>query len=124
MSIKMNVYLHNENEAQSMATSLKKFNIRNEHMEEVPEDYDTDVKIIPAAGLGGGAAGGGTTGTGNPAILGSFTTFKNMKEGMTAKNEPYPNYMLSFDLDEENKQDVLEEIKKSNGYIEEDISEK
>lgn len=123
MSITINVYLNNEDDVESLAASLKKYNIRNESREEIPEDDDRDMRIIPAAGVGGGSGGGTTSGAAFPAVLGSFSSFKSMMKGSKDNSQKYPNFLLSFDVEEDRKEEVLEEIRKTDGYIDKSITE-
>lgn len=115
MSIHMNVYLNNEDDAESLAASLQKYDIENEHMEKISDYSDDEITIIPAAGMAGNA---GAAQQGSPAMFGSL---KNLRDEMTKDEQKYPKYMLTFEVDEKNKQAVLDEIKKTDGFIEKEI---
>ncbi|SDO10628.1 hypothetical protein [Alkalicoccus daliensis] len=115
MSIHMNVYLNNEDDAESLAASLQKYDIENERVEKISDYSDDNLTIIPAAGMAGNA---GSAHQGSPAMFGSLS---KLKETMTKDEKKYPEYMLTFEVDEKNKQAVLDEIQKTDGFIEKDV---
>ncbi|PTL38532.1 hypothetical protein [Alkalicoccus saliphilus] len=106
MSIHMNVFLKNENAAESLKSSLLKYHVTDVYLEEMGEEAEPGTEIIPTGYIGGTS--------GNPPM---FSSFKKLRREKGSGHRDYPNYLLSFHTTEEYKQKVLEEIKKADGYI-------
>ncbi|NJP38587.1 ribonuclease E inhibitor RraB [Alkalicoccus luteus] len=117
MTIKMSVYFQNENDAESLSASLKKFGINNERVERVPEDGSKEIVVIPAAGISGGSA------TGQGGHPGIFQSLSKLRETMTADKGSHADYVLEFEAPEENKQAIVEKIKQTEGYVTKDMTE-
>ncbi|WP_147804674.1 hypothetical protein [Alkalicoccus halolimnae] len=112
MTVQMNVYLKNENAAESLRTRLLRYHVTDVFIEEIPEGLDTKTPFIATGSIGGA-----------PGNAQAFTSLKNIRKDRKINKKDYPHYLLSFKTTEENKQQVLEQVKKADGYIEKGVTQ-
>ncbi|WP_181186073.1 hypothetical protein [Alkalicoccus urumqiensis] len=108
----MNVYLKNENAAESLKTRLLRYHVTDVFIEEIPEEMDSKTPFIATGSIGG-----------SPGNVQAFTSLRNIRKRRGRNKKDYPHYLLSFRASEENKQRILEELKKADGYIEKSLTQ-
>ncbi|CAM3840451.1 hypothetical protein [Alkalicoccus chagannorensis] len=118
MSRHIQVYVPTENDAENLATSLKKYSVSNVTVERIPDqDLSSDFVIVPAASIGNVGAGH----QGHPSM---FASLHSLKEQMTADNQPSPDYVVGFSVEEDQRSDVMQEIKQvDNAYLDKEEAE-
>ncbi|WP_147804490.1 hypothetical protein [Alkalicoccus halolimnae] len=107
MSKRIEVFYNSENGAQDAATSIQKYKVTEVRVEKIPENEERDTVLIPAGNIGAAQSG-------HP---GMFASLKELKDTLTKDGKASPDYILQFFVEEEDKKPVLEEIKKTDGYI-------
>ncbi|PTL37711.1 hypothetical protein [Alkalicoccus saliphilus] len=112
--MKLQVYFQTEDQAEDAAASIRKYRVQDVMVDRIPESSEKNVVLIPASGIG-------TPGTAHPGQPGVFTSAKKLKDKFTNKDRP--EYVLEFDVDPEHKQEVLEEVKKTEGMVDEKIND-
>lgn len=110
MSIHMNVYLKNENAAESLKIKLLRYHVTDIFIDEIPEGAETETPFIATGNIGA-----------TPGSVQSFTSLRNIRKHKSTDRKDYPHYVLSFKTTEENKEKVLEQIKQADGYIEKGV---
>ncbi|TVP85174.1 MAG: hypothetical protein EA344_05195, partial [Alkalicoccus sp.] len=111
--MKLQVYFQTEDQAEDAAASIRKYRVQDVLVDRIPESNERDMALIPASGIG-------TPGSAHPGQPGVFTSAEKLKDSFTNKNNP--QYILEFDVDPEQKKKVLEEIKKTEGMVDEKIN--
>lgn len=113
MSFFMTVYVNNENDAESLAVSLEKYNITDVNIEKIPSSNgeEDEMQIAPSGTIGD------TSTPETQGRLGLFPSLEKLKETLKGEEKIYPDYQLNFYAPDENKEEILEEIKQTDSYI-------
>ncbi|PRO64278.1 hypothetical protein [Alkalicoccus urumqiensis] len=117
MTTHMQVYFTNENGAEDLSTSIQKYNVSNVRVEHIPDlEENRTMMMIPAGSIGSAGSSQG----GQPGL---FASFQELRDSLIKDKKPAPDYLLQFDVADEHKSEVLEEIKKTDGYVDKEISD-
>ncbi|MFC4737198.1 hypothetical protein ACFO4L_11415 [Bacillus daqingensis] len=112
MSVHMNVYLKNENAAESLRTKLLRYHVTDLYIDELPDGAELRTPFIATGSIGG-----------TPGNVQVFTSLRNIRKDRSVSRRDYPHYLISFRVPEEYKEQVLKTIKQADGYIEESVAQ-
>lgn len=118
MAKNVQVFLHNENEAESLKSNLTKYNIQDVFIDELEEQSGVNSEFViplpPTANPGSMAHGGAGAGQmqSNAGAVYQDLDEEDARERRTS---------LTFTVDESDYEDVLVEINKANGVVDKKV---